>query len=388
MSGIFDKPALGSGSELHLECLTAEISNPMKEWIKIFEIEDPAVRIILQSLVIAGGGYVLAKVMNLLIHVIRIKVTSKTKTDLDDRLLAVFEKSIQRIVIVIALYIASHWLEKIFRGAWTDYMDGIFFVVVALLITLLLSNIIRTIMEWYAKNISDRTQSPMDEELIPLVKRVSSLLLFSIALIICLDHFHIDIKALVVSLGVGSFALAFAAQETLANMIAGFVIMVDRPFRVGDRIRINATNQVGDVITVGLRSTKILDFDHNIVTIPNAQIIKNEIINFSYPDPASRLVIEIGIAYGSDIEKVKKILTDACVHFDHILSEPKPEAYLIAFGDSALAMRMVARVRDYKDEFDVAAGLRTRIYNDLMAAGIEVPYPQRVIHFKNEPAVN
>jgi MscS family membrane protein len=356
----------------------------MKEWIKFLEIEDPMTRMVVQSLAILFGGFVLAKVINLLISLVRKLITSRTKTDLDDRILFVFERSLQRIVVVIALYIASRRLEMFYKGAWTAYVDGLFFVVLVFLVSMLLSGMIRAVMEWYVGIVSVRTQSQVDEELVPLVKRLANLLLYSIALIICLDHFHIDIKALVVSLGVGSFALAFAAQETLANMIAGFVIMVDRPFRVGDRIRIPSTQQVGDVVGVGLRSTKLLDYDHNIVTIPNAQIIKNEIVNFSYPDAASRLVIEVGIAYESDMDKAKKILEDVCASFDQILTNPKPEAFLVGFGDFALTLKVVARVRHYKNHYEMADRVRTRIYKDLTSAGIEIPLPQRVIRVKSQ----
>jgi small-conductance mechanosensitive channel len=356
----------------------------MKDLIEIFQVENLMLRVLLQAAAIVAAGYVLSKLFHLIVKIIQHRITSKTETDLDDRIIGVLEKSVQRIINATALYIAVGRIEDVYHGKWTLYLDGAFFVIMVIFITMLMSSLVKAVMEWYVAVIAVRTQSQVDEELVPLVKRVANLLLYSIGLVVCLDHFHIDIKALVVSLGVGSFAIAFAAQETLANMIAGFVIMVDRPFRAGDRIRILSSQQVGDVLKVGLRSTKILDFDNNIVMIPNAQIIKNEIINYSYPEISTRLRIEVGVAYGSDVEKVKKILVDVCESFDEVLKEPKPSAYLLGFGESSLQMIVVGRVRDYKTLFDVSDAVRAKIYEEFNKRGVEFPFPQRVVHVKDQ----
>ncbi len=356
----------------------------MNDLIEILHVENLMLRVLLQAAAIVAAGYVLSKLFHLIVKIIQHRITSKTETDLDDRIIGVLEKSIQRIINATALYIAVGRIEDVYHGKWTLYLDGAFFVIMVIFITMLMSGIVKAVMEWYVAVIAVRTQSQVDEELVPLVKRVANLLLYSIGLVICLDHFHIDIKALVVSLGVGSFAIAFAAQETLANMIAGFVIMVDRPFRAGDRIKILSSQQFGDVIKVGLRSTKILDFDNNIVMIPNAQIIKSEIINYSYPEVSTRLRIEVGIAYGSNIDKAKKILISVCEGFEQVLTEPKPAAYVLGFGESSVQMIVVGRVRHYKDLFDITDAVRVRIYDEFNKQGIEFPFPQRVIHVKNQ----
>lgn len=351
---------------------------------EMLQVENDTLRMFLQAGAIIVAGYVLSKIVHLIVKIIQHRITSKTETDLDDRIIGVLEKSIQRIINVTALYIAAMRIENVYQGKWVMYLDGAFFVIMVVFITMLMSSLVKAVMEWYVAVIAVRTQSQVDEELVPLVKRVANLLLYSIGLVICLDHFHIDIKALVVSLGVGSFAIAFAAQETLANMIAGFVIMVDRPFRAGDRIKILSSQQVGDVVKVGLRSTKILDFDNNIVMIPNAQIIKNEIINYSYPEVSTRLRIEVAIAYGTDIEKAKNTLVSVCSNFDQVLTDPKPAAYILGFGESSVQMVVVGRVRHYKDLFDISDAVRAGIYDEFNRQGIEFPFPQRVIHVKNQ----
>ncbi len=342
-------------------------------------IEDLFLRTFVQAGIIVVLGWVSGTLVHYVLYLIKLKVTSRTETDLDDRIMDVTEKSIVRIVRVTAMYIACNRIDDVVQGKWIDYVDGAFFVVVVFLTTVLLSSVMKAVMEWYIVAISVRTDSPMDDELVPLVKRVSNLILYSIAIMICLDHFHIDIKALVVSLGVGSFAIAFAAQETLANMIAGFVIMVDRPFRVGDRIKLPASNQIGDVTKVGLRSTQILDFDHNIVTIPNSQIVKSDIINLSYPDSSTRLKFEITVAYGADLAKAISLIEKLCLEDARILKNPKPEILTTEFGDSGVELVVIARAVHYKEVFEAGDAVRKRILEEFSKEGIEIPFPHRVV---------
>ena len=354
--------------------------NTLREW---FTISDPFIRYHIQAVSLAVLGYLLSYVVHFIVVVVRQRVTSKTKTDLDDKLILVVEGSIKKITIAAGLYFAAHRLIRAYEGTWAAYLDGIFFVIVVFFLVNLMSASVRVLMEWYVSNIAANTESTFDDELVPLVKRVVNLLVYAIALAVCLDHFHIDIKALVVSLGVGSFAIAFAAQETLANMIAGFVIMIDRPFRIGDRIKISSTGQVGEVKRIGLRSTQILDFDYNVVTIPNADILKNDIINFGYPEVASRIKIEIGVAYGTDIPKAKQLLVEICESFEPVLKDPKPAAHLVGFGDSSLNLIVVARAVHYKDVFETSDLIRMKILEVFDSEGIEIPFPQRVVHMKS-----
>ncbi len=347
-------------------------------------IQDPVYRISAQAIVIVLIGWFSGMVVHYLVVFIKHKITSKTETDLDDRIVEVLEKSVVRLLRVIALYIAANRIDEAIQGKWIDYVDGFFFVIMVFLTTMLISSVLKAVMEWYVAVVAIRTESTIDDELVPLVKRLSNLILYSIGLMICLDHFHIDIKALVVSLGVGSFALAFAAQETLANMIAGFVIMVDRPFRVGDRIKLPATNQVGDVTKVGLRSTQILDFDYNIVTIPNSQIVKSDIINLSYPVPATRMKVELGVAFDTNLPKAIAILEKICDEEERLLKDPKPEILTTKFSESAIEMVVIARAKHYKDVFEAGDAVRKRILEEFKKENIQIPFPHRIVYLKKE----
>jgi small-conductance mechanosensitive channel len=186
-----------------------------------------------------------------------------------------------------------------------------------------------------------------------------------------------------VSLGVGSLAIALAAQETISIMISGFIIMIDRPFRIGDRIRIG-TDILGDVVAIGIRSTKIMDFDRNITIVPNNDIVKSRIINLTYPNILTRVLVEVGVAYGSDIDKVKEVMLKCALENSLRSTDIMPEVNFMKFGDSSLDFRLDVKTDDYKDAFTLGCQLREAIYKAFEKEKIEIPFPQRVVYLKNE----
>jgi small-conductance mechanosensitive channel len=222
----------------------------------------------------------------------------------------------------------------------------------------------------------------MDEQLMPFIRRVGMIVLTLIALIILLSHFDVDVSALVTTLGVGSLALALAAQAALADTISGFVIMVDRPFRIGDRIEIQDLGTWGDVVDIGLRSSRIRTRDNRMVIVPNSVIGKSLIVNYTYPSTQYRIQIHIGVAYGSDLELARRTLIKAVQGVDGVLADKKVEALFLEFGDSALVFRVRWWIESYVDTRRMFDHVNTAIYEALSEAGIEIPNPQLDVHHK------
>jgi len=235
-------------------------------------------------------------------------LVSKTETELDDKLFDILLPRVKWLAIVIGLYLA---VEQISKGIGpTDrigeelirYSEGIMYIAFLSLFTLLVIRIIDTLLKHTMEVHAKKTSSTVNEAVFPILNRLVMILILCIAVVFSLGHFGVDVSSLLVFLGGGSVAIALAAQETLANMIAGFVIMFDRPFRLGDRIKL-PSGEIGDVHEIGLRSTKILDFDNNIIVSPNAELTKTKIINYSYPRNEIRVVVEVKVAYGTSIER-------------------------------------------------------------------------------------
>lgn len=332
-------------------------------------------------------GWVLKRFLSTFGH----KLISKTDTELDDLVLSIILQKIKWVVIVAGSYLASEELYKstvetdLMARQLLGYAQGVIFVSFVVVLTILAIRIADTIVKHAMEIHAKRTSSALNEALLPLINRLINIVIGLIAIIIVFNHFGQDVSSLVVSLGVGSLAIALAAQDTLANMIAGFVIIMDRPFRVNDRIQL-PSGEMGDVHEVGIRSTKILDFDNNLIIIPNAELVKSRITNFSYPEERVRVLVEVGVAYGTQLDLPKHIMTDIARNHPDVLKDPIPEVFTIALGDSSVNLRLVCRTDDFRKKFKTETQLREQIYEAFLKEGVEIPFPQRVVHLQNSHA--
>ncbi|MFH0990859.1 MAG: mechanosensitive ion channel family protein [bacterium] len=313
------------------------------------------------------------------------KFISRTKTELDDAILDVILPHIKWITIIIASYLALEELTKGFTPqdkrslqliAYANALLYISFVWIISVIAIRLTDVfIKHAMERHAQ----RTSAKLNEAVLPLLHRAVVITIVLIAGITVLGQFGVNISSLLLSLGGLSVAIALAAQDTLSNMFAGFVIMLDRPFRLGDRIKL-PTGEVGDVHEIGLRSTKVLDFDNNLIVSPNAELIKSKIINYSRPETAIRVMIELSVAYGTDIDKARSILLTATKGNSLILHDPIPEVFVSALTDAGCHLMLVARTNDFRKKWQAETEIREQVYYAFAAAGIQPGFPQRVIH--------
>lgn len=342
-----------------------------------------------------------AKLLSYLIRIIFQPVVKKSETVYDDLLLEIAEVSGFRLLLVLGAYVSL----QVFRGGFnlinlrtkkhliqeypylktlTDIGEKVIFIILVIVILLVVIKLFITALDWYAEKIKADENKDLGGSLFPLIKKILRLILSVAAFVVILAKLNIDISAFLVSLGVGSLAIALAAQETISNMISGFIIMTDRPFRIGDRVKIG-TDILGDVVGIGIRSTKIIDFDKNIIIIPNNEIVKSKIINITYPDPLTRVLVDITVKYGIDFDRVKVLLLEIADSDERISKDVQPEVYITRFADSGLDLRMAVYTPDYKNAFNVQITLREVIYKRFTLEGIEIPYPRRDIYISNSP---
>jgi small-conductance mechanosensitive channel len=315
-------------------------------------------------------------------------ITSRTETEFDNAIISALHPTLYLFLVVLAARFGIERLDFL-PQQWNVWIEDTFFVLYLSIVTLALWRLIAELSKWYQAEISTRTETDLDNQLIPFFRRLLQIILVMIALIIILSHFEADISALVTTLGVGSLAIALAAQETLADTIAGFVIMVDRPYRIGDRIEIQDLATWGDVMDVGLRSTRIRTRDNRMVIVPNSVIGKSLIVNYSYPDTTYRIQIHVGLAYGTDLEHARRTLIQAVQDVEGVLKDNPVEALFLEFGDSALIFRVRWWLDSYEDTRRMFDRVNTAMYNALRAEGIEMPFPQRDVHhhFNDDRAI-
>jgi MscS family membrane protein len=328
------------------------------------------------------GTILVAFLVRIILKVVAHRVARRTKTEIDDIVIEAVSKPLFYLILVGGLELELRYLARAFPEVASEvfvFLHGVKFTLGAVVAGWLVIRLANGSIRWYGHHIAQKTETRIDEEFIPIIDRIVKLVVFILVLMSILSHFQVDIKGLVAVLGVGSLAIALAAQDTLANMIAGFILMLDRPFRVGDRIALADGRRV-DVHEIGLRSTKFLTFDNTLIIIPNAEISKMTINNISYPAPRLRVRVDVGAAYGSDIDKVKAALVEAAAGHPAILSDPAPNANLVKMGESTIDFSLFAHVAEYQDEWAAGNEIRERILKIFEREKIEIPYPHRTVH--------
>ena len=336
---------------------------------------------LLVALIVFALFWVLAVVVRHLLTTWGPRLTARTATDLDDRILRRITPPASLLVIFTGLYVAVRTLPFPEKGQLL--ISGIIFVINVAIITNIAYRMTSELLDWYAARLGDRDRGGLDRQLIPLTEKLISIFLVGTALIIVLKHFNYDILSLVTALGIGSLAIGMAAKDTLANMISGFTLMIDRPFRIGDRIQLTS-GQWGDVVDIGLRSTKIKTADNTLLIIPNAELCNTTLINLAFPDARTKGRVNVGVVYGSDPQRVKDLLVNIAGEVSEVLQEPRPEAHFVSFGESGINLSLFFWVEDYARVFPVTDMINTRIVNRFRECGIDIPYPTRTVFLEKE----
>lgn len=189
-------------------------------------------------------------------------------------------------LIIFLLFVGSYIFYKIkivpvispgLHQGLKKYIGTIFIICVALIVQMITG----AILGWYKENVTAKTRTKLDDKLIPILRRTLNVIIWIIALLIILPLYGVNISALIAALGVGSLAIALAAQDTIANIIAGFLIMIDTPFTIGDKIKI-PSGEIVKVLDIGVRRSKFLSEDKAIIIVPNLDLSKSKIINYTY----------------------------------------------------------------------------------------------------------
>ncbi len=201
--------------------------------------------------------------------------------------LKVIKRSLLPIIgVALFVFFYGTYVSSMKEGisiSWHGVLDKLFFIAVVSLIAYWISSIASALMGWYGRRIAKRTQTSLDDDFMPLMRKLVGIAVWVVALVVILNYCGVNINAMIATLGVGSLAIALAAQDTISNIIAGFLIIIDRPFRVGDKIKLPTGENV-TVLRIGNRRSKFSAEDGSIVIVPNVDLSKSKIVNFTYGD--------------------------------------------------------------------------------------------------------
>lgn len=305
------------------------------------------------------------------------RLTSRTKTKVDDIVIDLLDSAL-RPVLLLAVVAAGLNLLPLSRK-FLDVSNRVLYLIALAVVLYYATRLLQIIVEQWL----ERTQA--HESLRDPLRFVTRALFGVLAVMIVLDNLGISLTAVWTTLGVGSVAIALALQDTLANFFAGFYLQLDRPVRIGDYIKLEGGYE-GKVEQMSWRSTRIRTVPNNTIVVPNSKLASAVITNYSLPEPRLALWIPIGVSYSADADQVERVLIEeamaAAGNVPGLLSEPAPFVrFMPGFGDSSLNFTLICRITTYVDQYLVQHELRKRILSRFRKEGIQIPFPQRDVHF-------
>jgi len=326
------------------------------------------------------GIFVIVRIVYFVIR----RIIKATTTQIDDQILEALggiTKWFLWILIVDysvgrLLFISAEWkqsLDQVFRSIFILLLAAAFWKLIDLMVV----------------NLQEEHGAPEDKArlsaFIPALQRTARVLILLITITVLFNVYGVNVTYMLAIFGIGGLALSLAAQDTISDAINGFLILLDQPYREGDRIGIEDLDTWGDVIQIGTRSTRIRTRDNRMVIVPNSKIGKNQVVNYSYPDPRYRIQTEVSIAYGSDLDEVRAVLRAAVHEVEGVLPDKPVDALLVELGDSALKFSVRWWIDSYTDTSFIDDAVHSAILGGLAAAGIESPLNAYDIHLKLPP---
>ena len=343
----------------------------------------------LTAIAIAIGAVVLAVVLQILVKVL---LKRNDPGNLEDggttryRIIDACDGPIILLVLVIggtwAVGVAlKHWQS----GIQLDTDIGLLgqrtgSVIAIAVVSFMLARVVNVLFAWYLTTFAETTATRLDDQLLPPLRRLTPLVIYSIALLLALAVFDIAITPLLATLGIGGIAIALAAQPTLSNYFAGTYVISEGEIHVGDFIEIEG-GPSGYVEAISWRSTKVRSFFNNLIIIPNSMMAENMITNYSRPAPAINVIVNCGVSYSSDLQQVQDIAITAArelaIESEHAVTDSEPSFGFDTFGDSNIDFWVFIQATDRIGGWYLKSDLIKLIHERFNDAGIAINYPIR-----------
>jgi MscS family membrane protein len=306
------------------------------------------------------------------------RLVRRTQTVLDDRLLQTSGSELRWLVVVLILGFSTDRLDFVSAEVKTRLGD-IYFLLAMALASLVLWRLINLAAQQARDRADKAGQREGAESLITLFTWALRLIVIVFAVSLSLTYFGVNITGFAVFLGIVGVAISLASRDILADIISGAIILVDQPYRIGDRIDLPSIDSWGNVVDIGMRSTKILTLNHRMMIVPNSQIGKDQIINYSYPDPAYYDSMEIVVAYDNDVDQVEQVLLEAVRSVEDVPKEREIDIRLEKFTENQMVFTVGWWLASYEDFYTVHGRVSRAAIQALKEADIILPYSKSLV---------
>ena len=334
---------------------------------------------IIQAAIMAVLVLVAVLFVKVVLKNILTKITNRTATSFDNKLLEIFSTPIIFILLLLGFSLVLHILGFNYASIPTRIILTIVIIVLGKLVISLSKNI----LEFINNNV--KNQNIVRNQTLPLFKNISLVVLLSLFFYFIMLVWNVNMTALIASAGVMGIAVGFAAKDTLANLFSGVFILADQPYKIGDYVVLDNLER-GEITHIGIRSTRVLTRDDVEVTVPNAIMGNTKIINETGGrHPKYRIRAQVGVAYGSDIVLVREILMKIAGVDDGVCADPEPRVRLRQFGPSSLDFELLCWIEQPELRGRVLDTLYQEIYFAFTKHNIEIPYQKHDVFIKELP---
>jgi small-conductance mechanosensitive channel len=328
-------------------------------------------------------------VLTIILHVafvILVKLFSiavkKTKTSLDDRILKKISGYLPLVALLTALALSLNSVYPEFTlGNLTEW--DVYLILLLGVMAVALSSILDIVLIWYGQEIRPSRRKLSEKEIFPFVRNVIKVLIYLVFLVFVLQKAGVETTALITGLGIGGLAVALALQDTLSNFFSGIHLLIDKPFREGDYVKME-NDMEGWVRRIGWRTTKIRTWAENEIFVPNSKLANAILQNYSTREK-SGLYYTIGVDYKEDVDVVEKtiqsVLTKVSKKNENML-EDSGWTRFAGFGDFSLNFKFGYQVKGYTNRFKVLKDVQRELFYTFKKKKIEIPYPVSVVYRK------
>ena len=340
------------------------------------------IQTLIKPLITLGVSLIIALAINVILKIL-MKKAEKTNTKIDDIILHAIGKPLYILVIVAGIYYAIHqtpYLADLINRYDEGYKSRHF--ILTIFVTWIVASLAKRIIKEYGYEIAAKTEGDMDDRLVALADMSVTYIVWFIGIVIALSGLGYQITPFLTGMGIVGLAIALAAQNLLSNVFGGMTITLDQLYKVGERVEMGGI--YGDVYEIKPRYTKIKTLNNTIITMPNAKVINEQIINYSVPDTTVRVKIPVGVAYGTDPKKLDEILLEIADKTPLVLKEPKTLVRFIEYASSSQNFELIVWVKHYDDRHPVIDHVFREIYLRFKKEGIEIPFNQMDIHIKKD----
>jgi small-conductance mechanosensitive channel len=335
-------------------------------------------------LVVISLSFIVAKIATSIMTAVIVQLTSRTRIMWDDQVINLLSRPVFWTLFLLGVVMSFIPLKL--SGVGDSILNSLVTTLLIIIWSGFLLRLISILLSAFSRNAKE--QSIIRLQTKPLFQNLAYILVFIIAVYLVFSSWHIDMTAWLASAGIAGIAIGFAAKDTLANLFAGVFILADSPYKIGDYVVLDSGER-GKVTHIGIRSTRLLTRSDVEITIPNAIMGNTRISNESGgPHEKFRVNVQVGVAYGSDIDKVREILMEIALSEEGVCAEPEPRVRFRAFGNSSLDIELLCWVEEPELRGRVLDILNSTIYKRFNEEGIEIPYSKHDVFIKEMPGMD